>query len=162
MSSKRLGAREVALGSGRRVVLERWGSGLVLEGPDGARILVRSEELGAFVSAFLELLAETSDADAPAQHGASSVAHQKEEAPSAYDRWTPETDAELLRLRVEGHGVAHIARALKRQPGAVRSRLRKLLDPGGSLRTAVRPLPDTVREEPAEYRSSDADDGPGI
>ena len=46
--------------------------------------------------------------------------------PRAYEPWTAEEEHKLRIMLVEGVPVKEIARILKRQPGAIRSRIRKL------------------------------------
>jgi len=46
--------------------------------------------------------------------------------PRAYERWTPDEDAQVERLHREGNAPKAIAAALGRRPSAVRSRLGKL------------------------------------
>ena len=45
---------------------------------------------------------------------------------NAYERWSPEEERELLRLREDGWDDAKLAERFGRQPGAIRSRLRRL------------------------------------
>ena len=61
---------------------------------------------------------------------AERVARQRLAHPRAYEPWTEEEDARLLLRWEEGARVAELARALGRQPGAVRARLEKWLGPG--------------------------------
>jgi DNA-directed RNA polymerase specialized sigma24 family protein len=51
---------------------------------------------------------------------------------SAYALWTPETDVALLDAYSRGYGIDALAKILQRSPGAVRSRLRKLLPVTGN------------------------------
>ena len=44
----------------------------------------------------------------------------------AYEKWTDEEDASLVELVQAGESIENIARALQRQPGAIRSRTMKL------------------------------------
>ena len=57
------------------------------------------------------------------------VALAQETNPRAYESWTPEADLALLAANEIGMGADQLARIFKRSPGAVRSRLRKLLPP---------------------------------
>ena len=43
--------------------------------------------------------------------------------PRAYERWTPEEEADLRALHAAGRSVAEIAGELQRQPSAIRSRM---------------------------------------
>ena len=55
-----------------------------------------------------------------------SLEEARRSNPRAYERWTPDEDAQLKRLHREGNGTNGIAAALGRQPSAVRSRFVKL------------------------------------
>ncbi len=50
----------------------------------------------------------------------------RQKHPRAYEPWSRGEEERLLRLYSVGQGVKHISRILERQPGAIRSRLRKL------------------------------------
>ncbi|MEZ4961769.1 MAG: DNA helicase RecQ [Saprospiraceae bacterium] len=62
----------------------------------------------------------------PAQK-AYSVEEVRQQFPKAYQPWTGEEDERLMQLFREGASVTEVARALERKPGAVSSRLQKLL-----------------------------------
>ncbi|MCP4683830.1 MAG: hypothetical protein GY867_00120 [bacterium] len=53
-----------------------------------------------------------------------NVSKIREEYPRAYEPWKPNEEAELVEMHKKGMSVLKIAEALKRQPGAVSSRLR--------------------------------------
>lgn len=55
-----------------------------------------------------------------------SIDKIREKYPNAYNKWDEEQDEELTRLYCEGHKVSKIAKIMKRQPGGIRSRVRKL------------------------------------
>jgi ATP-dependent DNA helicase PIF1 len=55
-----------------------------------------------------------------------SLEEARRSNPRAYERWTPEEDAQLERLHREGNAPKKIAAALGRRPSAIRSRLVKL------------------------------------
>ena len=52
----------------------------------------------------------------------------RERHPNAYKLWLPEDDRELLRLHEEGWNNAELVQRFGRQPGGIRSRLRKLAE----------------------------------
>jgi len=54
------------------------------------------------------------------------LAKIKESYPRAYERWTPAEESDLRRMFEAGDSPRCIARALKRQPSALRTRLVKL------------------------------------
>ena len=62
----------------------------------------------------------------------SDISHQERQAeikqryPNAYEPWTPRHEEILKQMHTGGAPVKAIASALKRQPGAVSSRIRKL------------------------------------
>ncbi len=54
------------------------------------------------------------------------LAEIKQRYPNAYEPWTSEHEELLKKMHKDGAPVKAIASALKRQPGATRSRIRKL------------------------------------
>ncbi|MCY3544536.1 MAG: DNA helicase RecQ [Chloroflexi bacterium] len=56
-----------------------------------------------------------------------SMEEIRQEYPSAYEKWTQEDDDELKRLHDEGLSVSELAKRFRRNHGAIRSRLRKLI-----------------------------------
>ena len=54
------------------------------------------------------------------------LAEIKQQHPNAYEPWTPEQEEILKRMFKNGAPIKDIASALKRQPGAISSRIRKL------------------------------------
>ena len=54
------------------------------------------------------------------------MAEIREEHPRAYEPWSEEEDADLARFFHSGKTAKQIAETLQRQPGAIRSRLKKL------------------------------------
>jgi hypothetical protein len=106
------------------------------------RVTVAREAVGPFVRELLKAVsAMAGEAGPPSQHEPTEVNAQRKGAGNAYRPWTADEDAELLKGRAEGHGTAHLARALGRSPGAVGSRLAHLGDPGSQL-PAVRRDPE--------------------
>jgi|GEM_PF-1255227 len=103
------------------------------------RITVPQADVGAFVRELLEAVSAMAGTSEPTpQHPPSRMEAIKSFHSNAYSAWIPEEDAKLLIERAKGHGIAHLAREHKRQPSAIKSRLKKLGDPGSQL-PAVRP-----------------------
>ena len=67
---------------------------------------------------------EASGSGGPAK--AYSVEGIRHDHPKAYEKWDAAQDAQLRQLFQEGKSVADIAAMMKRQPGAIASRLAKL------------------------------------
>ncbi|MBD8104385.1 MULTISPECIES: hypothetical protein [Plantibacter] len=65
-----------------------------------------------------------------AQGKAYSVEVVRTQYPNAYQRWTPEEDAELMSAHADGATTKKLASTFGRQEGAVRSRVNKLLFEG--------------------------------
>ena len=96
------------------------------EAHDRHRVLVFEEHLVAFNEGLKEAVRFVTGADKPKAY---SVAHIRREHPRAYEKWTEEEDLRLAREYEHSEGRAMInalAKAFGRQPGAIRSRLRKL------------------------------------
>ncbi|MDE2853884.1 MAG: hypothetical protein OXN88_06905 [Chloroflexota bacterium] len=74
-------------------------------------------------SAAQEALELESPTDASRQDRLESI---KRKHPNAYEPWTQEQEELLMKMHRGGAPVYAIASALKRQPGATRSRIRKL------------------------------------
>jgi len=53
------------------------------------------------------------------------MAKIKEESPHAYNPWTEEEEQQLTNLYNEGKQIKEIAATLQRQPGGIKSRLKK-------------------------------------
>jgi DNA-binding NarL/FixJ family response regulator len=70
-----------------------------------------------------EALALASSSDSNYQHRLAKI---KQNHPNAYEPWTPEQEEILKSMYKGGSPVKDIASALKRQPGAIISRIRKL------------------------------------
>lgn len=86
------------------------------------RVTIPAGDTGAFVSELLKAVSQfAGPCEPPQQHSPHRSASER-----AYQPWTDEEDAKLLRERSEGHGIAHVARSLRREPSAISSRLRKL------------------------------------
>ena len=56
----------------------------------------------------------------------SSLEEKRSLHPRAYAPWTPEEEQRLIEMHTAGASVDRISAAIQRQPGGVRSRLRKL------------------------------------
>jgi hypothetical protein len=59
------------------------------------------------------------------------VERVRKKHPRAYEPWTKDEEAQLLKLHNAGESINIISNVLQRQPGAIESRLRKLSDEGG-------------------------------
>lgn len=103
-----------------RAILEAIAKGHTYE-----QILV--QELAWTCHDIFHAAAEALEADAsgsPAK--AYSVEEVRHDHPRAYEKWDTAQDAQLRQLFQEGKSVADIAAMMKRQPGAIASRLAKL------------------------------------
>lgn len=76
-----------------------------------------------------QALAALGDAPARVETRAERVARVRRTHPRAFEPWTEDEDARLLRRFDEGARVADLARELGRPPGAVRMRLERWLGP---------------------------------
>jgi len=95
------------------------------------RIMVFEEHLTEFrrvARAAMRFLSRGTREAARRPNGGKSydVASIRRDYPRAYQKWTPEEEAELKALTVRGNSIKELAAALHRQPGAIRSRLGKL------------------------------------
>lgn len=73
---------------------------------------------------YLDIFAAASEAlGMPQEHAEPAMHRAKRVHPRAYERWTPEEEAELRALHASGRSVAEIAGELQRQPSAIRSRM---------------------------------------
>ena len=62
------------------------------------------------------------------------MARAKEKSPQAYTPWTKEDEAELAAMHASGATTQAMAEQFQRQPGGIRSRLRRLgIEAGGDL-----------------------------
>ncbi len=64
------------------------------------------------------------------------MADIKSQHPRAYEKWTPEEDALIRELVAQGVSSSAVAARLRRQPGAIASRIAKLLPTGPSQTSA--------------------------
>ena len=74
------------------------------------------------VRAFMSQL-RTQDADESKSYDVEEI---RQEYPSAYEKWSDEDDNELKRLHDLGLSIPELVKRFGRNPGAIRSRLRKL------------------------------------
>jgi len=95
------------------------------EAHDRHRVLVFEEHLLAFNEGLKEAVRFITGRDKPKAY---NVEHIRREHPRAYEKWTEEEDVRLAREydQSKSDAIHTLAKAFGRQPGAIRSRLRKL------------------------------------
>jgi ATP-dependent DNA helicase RecQ len=71
---------------------------------------------------------EPKDLDASSPKAEGFLQRLRRQFPNAYKSWTPEEDRELLKLVEQETRVAEIAKRLGRKKGAIRSRIKKLIE----------------------------------
>jgi len=104
-------------------------SGEVLHADSGARVVVTyldgrpSVELDVSDHEARVLLDQRT---APAKAKGSTIEEKRKHHPRAYERWSPEEEAQLRQLHEQGLEPKEMAAELGRQLGGVRSRLIKL------------------------------------
>lgn len=86
----------------------------------------------------------TSTSRAQTRHSAERLRQVKERYPQAYERWTADDDALLLRMVRDRVPISQISNALRRQPGGIRSRISQL----GLDRTDPENPPDDEKQPP--------------
>ena len=96
----------------------RKGSG---ESYEGSWIMVFEEDLSGFCNSV-----RRSVEFAIGAQKTSYVEEMRRKHPKAYSNWTAEEDATLTSEHAQGKTIDQLAREFQRQPGAIRSRLRKL------------------------------------
>jgi len=79
------------------------------------------------------------------QAPAFSVTEIRKQHPRAYEKWSEDEERRLLALYKSGESIGEIAEAFRRQPGAIRSRLNRLL---GEPEAVAAPEPESRVREP--------------
>ena len=89
------------------------------------RVMVFEEHVTEFRDGLEAALALFTEEDRPKAY---TVEHIRREYPRAYEKWTEEEDVRLAREydQTRSQAIETLAKACGRQPGAIRSRLRKL------------------------------------
>lgn len=97
------------------------------------------EDLAAAAAAALEAMEGAKERRGESRQ--ERVARLRQTHPRAYEPWTDEEDARLLRRHDEGARIAELAREMGRPPAAVRARLDRWLGPSWRTRglDATRP-----------------------
>ena len=118
--------------------------------PDAARLLLRllaegqpleeaSRELTPEgVRAAAKLALDALKTRPRVESRAERIARLREKHPRAYEPWSEDEDAHLLRRFDEGARVADLSRELMRQPNAIRARLERWLGPSWKERGVER------------------------
>jgi DNA-directed RNA polymerase specialized sigma24 family protein len=87
------------------------------------RVMIFEESLDAFCTVFekaTRFLRRKNEAKSY------SVDEVRREYPKAYDKWTPDEDADLKKKHAQGMSVSELANFFQRRSSAIRSRLAKL------------------------------------
>jgi hypothetical protein len=94
---------------------------------DHSRVMIFEEHLEAFAEGFQKTLQFLG-----VKTKAYKVDDVRQTYPKAYERWAPDEDEQLKVKHQEGVSISELATYFQRQPSAIRSRLARLVLPGGS------------------------------
>lgn len=107
------------------------------------RLFVYEEDIASFVSEFMKAVEAMSTSEPRENNPRKVIPHRppsssalqedrfadiRAGSPRAYEPWTAEEEETLILLAASGSTTSELAKRLQRQPGAIRSRLRRLAE----------------------------------